>query len=237
MRKRFFRIGSFAILLVAAGLAASCSGDDGDPGVVGTNGTEGVGFAEAVSKGGIILIVDGTRPDGVAFKDTVDFRFAGSNPNYSGLSRMNPASDVFNSVNLLRFQSMDDMLNSNNELGYIYSSSVGALQDESPNESMGIQLQVNGVTIKSPTENTYFMLNFGTSFSHYYDAETGEGPIEEGNLVDGAFASYKRVVGADGKFEYKVSGTVPAENNNTGRDLKITVIADAIVSEQIGGGI
>src|SRR4051812_2009107 len=85
------KINLFVAIVSIASLIAGCKGKDGDPGPAGTNGTNGTtgtngtngtngtGFDEATKNGNIMIYLDGTRPDGIAFKDTLDFRFCPTN--------------------------------------------------------------------------------------------------------------------------------------------------------------
>jgi hypothetical protein len=233
MKKKTFTWSSLTVLFFAACMVAACSGDEGEPGPAGTNGTDGtdgidVGYEEAISKGNILLVLDGTRPDGIAFKDTIDFRFASTEGGASSIYR-GDGDDDYNEVRLNRRQSIDVQLGEG-QYGTIYSYTTSSL--EGGEEEVSSQISVYYPTIAFPQEKKYFQLYFYFNFQRYFDSEAGE-LLESGDLLDGAVTSYKRSVGTDGKFSYKISGTVPQSNNNTGYDLNVTVIADAIVYEEI----
>ena len=234
MKRKTFTWSSLTVLFFAACMVAACSGDEGEPGPAGTNGTDGkdgkdVAYDEAISKGNVLLILDGTRPDGIAFKDTIDFRFATADWNTSSLYRNDAPTDDYNQVSLRRRQSID-MQFGEGEYGVLNAYSEGYL--EGGEEGVYSNVTAYYPTIAFPQEKKYFQLYASFWFQRYFDSEAGEF-VEPGTLVDGAVTSYKRIVGADGKFSYKINGTVPAGDNNTGYDLKVTVIADALVYEQL----
>lgn len=234
MKRKTFTWSSLTVLFFAACMVAACSGDEGEPGPAGTNGTDGkdgadgidVAYEEAISRGNVLLILDGTRPDGIAFKDTIDFRFS-TDWTASRLYRNDAPTDDYNEVSLRRRQSIDVQYGEG-EMGVLNSYSEGFL--ESGEEGVYSNVDVYYPTIAFPQEKKYFQLYASFWFQRYFD---GEGFVESGTLVEGTVASYKRIVGTDGKFSYKISGTVPSEYNNTGYDLNVTVVTDVVVYEQL----
>ncbi len=56
----------------------SCSGEDGTNGTNGLDGTNGEGFEELTKFGYMTMVLEGTRPDNVAFKDSTLFKFTAS---------------------------------------------------------------------------------------------------------------------------------------------------------------
>lgn len=55
------------------------AGKDGVDGIDGEDGEDGEGFDEVTQYGNITVYLDGTRLDGVAFKDTSDFEYTAVN--------------------------------------------------------------------------------------------------------------------------------------------------------------
>lgn len=227
---KIFTIKPLIIALVAVIILTGCQ--DGDQGPAGTDGTNGVGFEEALEKGNVLVYLDGTRPDGVAFKDTLDFRFSSSDLNYSYLYRYDPPSDSDNYTYLKRY------LGFNAGGGYYddpeggYAETWSEVWFYSPNAgdtSIWVELGLN-TSIAFPEDHKYFDLDDYYYFASYHD-EVGE-EYSYGNVTDSTFTAYS-YTGSTGSLKYKASFTVPADYNSSGYDLKVTYITDATVYESL----
>jgi hypothetical protein len=131
---------------------------------------------------------------------------------------------------LLRYQGFDGISEAGG--GYVRARSEGWWNNDADPKSQYASLEVHNTMVVFPTEHKYFELNTNFSFEKYYDSESQE-LVEDGNLAEGAFASYSFDVATTGKVAYKYSGTIDAESNSTGYDLKVTVVANATVLESI----
>lgn len=243
MKKNTFTLASLATLAFAAILVAGCSGDDGAPGPAGTNGTNGTngtagtngtngtngaGFDEAIAKGNIILYLDGTRPDGVAFKDTIDYRFASTDPDDSRFyddTDEGEESDIETYV--MRYKGYDA---TGGGLG-IYS--YGWYYNDTDPKSQEVEVYLNNTVIEFPEEHKYFDLNMDYVYLDKYFNTESETVETETNLSEPDFASFTFDVATTGKVAYKFSGIVAGGSNSTGSDLKITVVANASVVQSI----
>jgi len=120
-------------LLSAVLFLAGCKGKQGDPGPAGNNGTNGtngtngangtngingtngVGFEQAVKNGNILIYLDGKTPAGVAFKDTLDYKFSSSDLSNSAVDSVSPTDIRFTLQRFLIFDNytLDDYINLN----------------------------------------------------------------------------------------------------------------------------
>jgi hypothetical protein len=249
-----FRLASVAAVLAASAWLVSCSGDDGAVGPAGkdgtngtngTNGENGVGFDDAIAKGNIVLILDGKRPDGVAFKDTLDFRFAPTSPRYSSVevySFINGEGETaqeYNGyyANIKRFQSWDGSgdgyYDENGEAGTVRSE-VRSETDPAGNPSRQyFWLGTNAATVEFPAEKKYFELYIDSYFDNYIN-EAGEWEVWGGyGIADSTITTFTKTIAADHKLTYNITYTVPADYNSTGYDLKVTAVANVNLFEQI----
>jgi hypothetical protein len=224
--KRIFTAGSLAALLfVASVVVVSCTGEDGDPGTAGTDGTNGVGFDESLSKGNVVVILDGKRPDGVAFKDTIDFRYAPSDLGSSALTKNGDSEDQYTRIYLDRYQSIDGRVNDINGVNVWGGSRV----DGNNNTSTYSELDLDDVVIEFPADHKYFYLNTDFYWEKYYS----EGVEEYTNMTNPVLSGYTYDVATTGKIGFKLTGVVPAEENSTGYDLTVIAVVDASVYQQM----
>jgi len=234
------KLASLTVAIAAAAFLASCSGDDGavgpagKDGTNGTNGTNGVGFEEAISRGNVLIILDGKRPDGLAFKDTVNFRFAPGSPRYSSFQSY---SDDYNYTDtyIKRYQGWDqsgDPYNEDYTTGTLYSWTTVGL-DANVLKYQYLNFEFDHVYIEFPAENKFFDLDFESYISNYVDSETGQWETYYSyNFGDSTITSFTNAI-TNGAFKYNIGFTVPADNNSTGYDLKVTAIGDLTLEQQM----
>lgn len=238
MKKSIFKFGVLFAAMVAAASLTGCHGDDGEPGPAGTNGTngtnglDGVGFEEGVSRGKIVVELDGQRPDGADFTQTIEFPYAPTNLEYSRLTRYDEGTNDDNYVQLARFQGYDGLSGGGN-VRYFWSETYSWLNEGNDVYNIDFDDMAIYASVSFPDEKKYFNLNAYFDFGRYLD-ESGE-PYYEGNVTEPNIVSYTTTPGADGKFGYKLTGTIPADNNSSGYDLHVTITADVLVYENIGG--
>jgi hypothetical protein len=244
---KFSTLKPLAIALVAVVILAGCKGDQGDPGPTGANGatgatgatgttgatgangtngidgTNGLGFDEAVANGGFSVILDGKRPDGVAFKDTLDFRYSDSNGDNSSISRYITDSDSDNYANIQRY------LGAVSSPYYWDNNNVGNIESRIQVTSEGDTLRYSylslSVSVKFPSDHMYFDMDD----SYYFDETNWDEGV---NVTDSTLTNYS-YASSTGSIKYTVGYTVPAGNNATGYELKVTAIVDAFVYQQL----
>jgi hypothetical protein len=240
MKKNTFSLSSLAMLFSAAIIIASCTGDDGAPGPAGTNGTNGTngtdgkngtngaGFDEAIAKGNVIVMLDGTRPDGVAFKDTVDYRFSNNDMYYSSFyddTQTGEGEDSDIETRIQRYQGYDGG-------GYVSTNTKALVLTGITSKLLSTDMSTNNTIISFPAEHKFFYLEMYPYFNQSYNSETNQVDIAT-NLSDLTLTSYDYNVPTTGKAAYKYSGTLDGGSNSTGNDLKITVIVNATVYKSI----
>jgi hypothetical protein len=190
---------------------AGSTGEKGDKGDVGATGENGEGFGEAVKYGKITLTLTGKKPgnDNIDFTQTMDFRFtpSGADELYD-FSYALPLEGVGTTEFGVRrfYGSVDDVYQEN----YV---------------DMDIVVDVNGPT---PIISTYnFEVNTGivsSDFKYFkirYDHY-------EGFVGNASYSEYSYSP-TTGSLRYKFSFTVPGDSNDTGHDLSVNGLVDAIV--------
>jgi len=234
-----FKLASVAVAIAASAFLASCSGDDGavgpagKDGTNGTNGTNGVGFDDAITRGNILVILDGKRPDGVAFKDTLNFRFAPSSPRYSYFSTYSEG-DTYTDVYAKRYQSWDGSGDPYNDetTGTVYTWTTAGLEGTKLTYQ-SLEVDLEEAYVEFPAEKKYFELNVDSYISNYLNSETGVWENNYSyNFGDSTITSVDTKV-TNGAYKYNFTYVVPANNNSTGYDLKMTAIADLKLDEQM----
>jgi hypothetical protein len=236
-----------AVLISLTIILVNCKGDAGDPGPAGApgtngadgaDGTNGVGFDDAVSRGGVTVYLDGTRPDGVAFKDTLNFAYSSSNLGNSSSYFDAPAdSDV--ETGIQRYLGYNGQ-NDNSAWTWVgtevwFNSAPATKKDTSKYIDFEVYAPVT-----FPKEGKYFQLVIGACYNGCYDdayfgidyANDGTAQSYTGNVSDSTFTGYKYDT-ISGGLQYKSKFTVPDYGNSTGYSLKVTVVTDATVYRTI----
>jgi len=231
-----------AVLISLTIILVNCKGDAGDPGPAGapgtngtdgTDGTNGVGFSDAIAKGSITIYLDGTRPDGVAFKDTVTFPYSSNNMDYSYAYFYEPAdSDV--DTGIKRYAGFNGM--NSNESDYAYAESEVWFRTEAAtkHDTSKYFWGYFNFDVSFPAEGKYFTLQSYSNpyFDSYYNSDGSTS--QDGNVTDSTFTGYK-YDSVSGGLKYKVGFTMAAGDNSSGYDLKVTYVTDAVVYRSLGG--
>jgi hypothetical protein len=205
------------LLIVLAGLIFALAGcKDGDPGKAGTNGTngtnatngtngtDGAGYDQAIKNGSIIIYLNGKRPDGVAFKDTINYLFSSSNLNYSYVE----PGDTYNIVRTRRFQGMDCLSVDN----YV------DINFEVDTEEGVNTYYINCKLVASVTtpDFQYFNLN-----DNYYNDD-------DVNITNPSFTAYS-FDSPSSHLKYNFSFDVASNYNSTGYALNVSGKVDVTV--------
>ncbi|UXP31821.1 hypothetical protein N6H18_15850 [Reichenbachiella agarivorans] len=198
-------------------------GVDGVDGVDGQDGQNGVGFDELTKYGSIKVYLDGTRPDGVLFKDTSDFKYTAtdvfSDSYIGGLSGGNIITKGDNeelSFDILRFLSSPDD---------IYQESITAISLDVVN-NVNSPFEFFSIGIKKSVLTSDFKV-----FSLYIDNSFYTDKL--GSLSGASITDYSYDE-STGNVKFKFSFEVLADDNSTGYPLKISGEVNAIVFENIG---
>jgi len=203
---------------------AGTTGAAGANGINGLNGTNGEGFEDALKNGNILVYLDGTRPDGKDFKDTLDFKFSTTDLGGSSIYRNQSPSDSNNSSYVRRYPDLDGL-----EINYTESEDTDNARsyfhfivDSEGDTIISHSLNLYA-SVAFPTEHKYFQLNNQFYFDDYFDGET-----DGGNADDITISSYS-YDNSTGSLKYKLSYVVPAGNNDSDHELKVTVVVNAHV--------
>jgi len=248
------RMASLAAMFSASAWLVSCSGDDGavgpagkdgSNGTNGTNGTNGangvngVGYNQAISRGNVLLILDGKRPDGVAFKDTIDFRYAPSDLQFSNFYHGNAFSDddTTSEFSIKRFQSWDGegdtYYDENDPTGTLHSDAGTALDSKGTLLARYFEISTSYALVEFPAEKKYFEFNMDANYSLFPEDMQGKLVGDGEHFTDSTFTQFTDFIGADGVQKYNITFTCPADGNSTGYDLKITAIADLKLAQVV----
>jgi len=220
-------------LLALAILLANCKGEDGAVGPAGTNGTNGTngtdGFSEATQDGKIVIYLNGTRPDGKAFKDTIEYKYSPTDAYTNSYAYIYSSDEYDVETHVRRFLAMD----------YDYGNS-----DESEDSYARIQLELS--LINGDTTFNYFGLyiNSDITFKNDHTFFRMDDTFEswantESSITDFDVKAYKYDT-LTGKLTYKFEFTSPQYSgcdycgygNSTGYDLKVSGYVDATVYRQ-----
>ncbi|UII21868.1 hypothetical protein [Fulvivirga ligni] len=190
------------------------AGADGTNGTNGTNGTDGedgmdgAGFDELTKYGNIMIYLDGTRPDEVAFKDTSNFRFVP----IEDISSENVVSisESTYSFRAMRFLSAPDD---------VFQYSVARL----------IMTVEDGETLSFPN----FSLEIGkdvvtTDFKVFGIYDT----YSSSSYTDLVIEDYSYTP-STGTMQFSFSFNVTGANNDTGNDLNVSGEVELVVLEYI----
>jgi hypothetical protein len=201
-------------LVIAVGLILMLAGcKDGDPGKAGTNGTngtsgtngtDGAAYDQAVKNGSIIIYLDGKRPDGVAFKDTINYLFSSSNLTYSYVE----PGDSYTNFRTRRFQGMDCLTVDN----YVdITLDVDTVEDVT-NFYINCDLHASVTT----SDFQYFDLN-----DYFYNSDGA-------NITNPAFTAYS-FDASTSRLKYKFSFDVASNYNSTDYPLNVSGVVDVTV--------
>jgi len=226
LKSSLFTAGLLSLVM----LLLNCKGD------AGAVGPSGVGFDEATKDGKIVVYLDGTRPDGKAFKDTLEFKFAATyadNNSYSEPDGWGENYDVYTYVQ--RYLAMD---NDNQSDSYASIGFEASLNGKDTVKNFEMYLNTD-VTFKS--DHKYFRM-YNDEF--YFDSTPNN---LDNNITDYAVTAYKYDT-LSGKLTYKFKFTQPYgmvydgcndgctdyAYNSTGYDLNVSGYVDAVVYQNIG---
>jgi hypothetical protein len=211
--------------LVALGIfmsfLVSCAGEDGDvgpqgpAGANGIDGKDGVDGKDATSDlekyGNIMIFLDGTRPDGIVFKDTMNFKYYPTTLENNSMRIDENGEQYFEAI---RHSSLGKNMSSNEGRGFVkleFVAHQGTGTIEFKNESFVLEEIVEtddnkAFQLETDDSGGINYLNFSSEYS--YNVSTGN-------------------------LKLKFSMTIPPRGNTTRYDLKVTGIADVIVKQQI----
>jgi hypothetical protein len=183
------------------------NGANGQNGTNGANGTNGIGFEESTQFGNITLKLTGTRPDGVAFTKSLDFKFAPSNVYWSTIF---PSGRTSTTSQLKRYSSFGDSdTDEENNSGYV----MVVLR---ANAESDYRLNMHLKTSITTPDFKYFNMNDG-----YYN-------VDNINISDLSVVDYSYTSG-NGELKYTMRFMVDGQNNSTGYPLSVELKTNAIV--------
>ncbi|MEX0315510.1 MAG: hypothetical protein AB3N18_15135 [Allomuricauda sp.] len=236
--KRFNLLYVFSLLMAFS--LVSCSGEDGAdgadgadgdpgaPGLNGTNGTDGtdgtdgengVGFDELTKYGHLTMVLEGTRPDGVEFRDSTAFKFTpmdgGGLPYVNGLT-VTEGEITNHRFDIQRFLSSPDDFYQENYLAFNNLSIVDLGGDNE--EIVDVALNIESYAVIGE-DNKYFVID-----DYFFPDSEGVSDFE---ITDIAFDAETNHL----TFSYTLN--VNADNNDSGNDLSISGTADVYVLEEI----
>jgi len=215
-------------LLSLVALLLNCKGD------AGAVGPSGAGFDEATKDGKIVVYLDGTRPDGKAFKDTLEFKFAATYANYNSSAYTNGWGANYNiETYVKRYLAMDNNSNNNtNGDSYVSIDFEASLSGADTVKNFDMYLNTD---VTSESDHKYFRMNNDEFYFQTNSSDNG--------VTNYAVTAYKYDT-TSGKVSYKFKFTQPygydACNdgcyyyNSTGYDLNVSGYVDAIVYQNIG---
>lgn len=218
--KHTLKLSLSVLILAVLAFFAGCT-KKGDPGPAGadgtngTNGTTGVGFDEAVKNGNIVVYFDGKRPDGVAFKDTIDFRFAPASLDYSSVYVYDVDDNDFY---VRRYSGMDFYIDSEESDDNYADMDLEVYTGDGTNYYLYLDLRAD----ISTAEFKYFQID-----NYLYNTDGS-------NYLNENFSGYSYDPGT-GKFKVTFSCTIDGGNNETTFPLNVKFVVDATVYEQIYG--
>ncbi|WP_136466099.1 hypothetical protein [Flagellimonas onchidii] len=195
-------------------------GEQGGQGADGADGTNGVGFDELTKYGHLTMVLEGTRPDGVEFRNSTAFKFTpveGNELNVSNILKVTENVDITNYEFQIRrfFSSPDD--------SYQYSRldfsnfSIDNL-GENNEEVVDVQLSIRQYAVIGD-DNKYFIMD-----DTFYTDSEGVSGFEITDITFDAETNHLT-------FSYSLN--VDGNNNDSGNDLSISGTADVYVLEQI----
>lgn len=184
-------------------------GQDGQNGQDGQDGQDGQGFDELLEYGNIMVYLDGTRPDGIAFRDTSNFRFVP----IEDISSENTVTvtDNISQYRAMRFLSAPDDI-------YQYTASRMQL---TATEDQG--------NITFDNFNLSFRKDIVTPDYKVFDMNDTYTETNYSNLVISDY-SYDQTTN---NLRFSFSFETPASSNDTGHDLNVSGEVNVIVLERI----
>ncbi|GLU42658.1 hypothetical protein Musp01_02820 [Muricauda sp. NBRC 101325] len=217
-------------------ILSSCSGEDGldgapgkngdpgdpglngEPGTPGQNGIDAIPFTELTQFGSVVLEMEGTRTDGMAFTDSTSFRFTPTDLEFaltSHLEYQDTPDGTLYQFYVVRFLSMPDSSYQNT----YFSFNVNMLHPGADNmqlKSFSYSLTKYAVV---GDDNRYFILT---------QTHNNQGPeIQNLQITDVTFdATNNHLLFS---FSYTIVGTA----NATGHPLLMSGIADVYLLEKI----
>ena len=222
--KQFIKLGLIFTIATSGIIFTAC--EDGEPGVAGTqgekgatgdtgeNGENGVGYNEATQYGNIVVQYKGTRVDNAPFDKTINFRYSVSGPDIESTSTVwdynNDETDL--EFNIKRYSSV---VTSDNSEGGSNSSVNFNLRQFNDGERESYISIYNNVAIISDDFKFFVLYSNDNQFS-----------ISE-TVSDYSFNS------ATGELKFKFQVTLPAGENPTNHELKITADVNVKVIESV----
>jgi hypothetical protein len=225
--KQIIKFGLMLTVATTGFLFTGC-GEDGDPGVAGDQGEQGdkgdtgdtgahgVGYDEAVQYGNVVVQYTGTRPDNVAFNETVDYKYAplgtGDGEGTSLLDNSSGYADGdYSSFRVGRFVgSVDD---------YYAQSRVIINFERYPDEGEVLQFQTYSLNLDAAfTTSDYKYFKIQGNFSGFVSTE---------NYSDYSYTP------ETGSLKFKINVTIPAEDNDTRNELTVSVTVDVKVFQNV----
>ncbi|UII76930.1 hypothetical protein LV716_03845 [Flagellimonas sp. HMM57] len=200
-------------------------GDNGQNGANGTNGEDGedgahgAGYEELAKYGHVTMVLEGTRTDNVAFKDSTSFRFTPVDiGSIDGTNEFSTDDQIDYYFQFTRFLSApDDVYQNSRILFYVLIDNLG----EEDQSFVG-----GGITLRS-----YAVIGDDDQFftiDGLFDPLFAPDDINI-ELTDLAFDLETKHL----TFSYSLDITADADNNPTGHPLTITGDADVIVFERL----
>lgn len=224
--KQLLTFGLICTIATSGLLFTACQGEDGDPGATGPQGDKGdagakgdngEGYDEAVQYGNIVVQYSGTRPDGIDFSKTVDYKFAplgtgqGEGPNLYGNSYASPDGENYTAFGVGRFLgSVDDY----------YDQSGSTIRfSRYLDEGNNIVFETNALELHNAfATDDYKYFRIDGDFQGYINSE------------DYSDFSYTPETGS---LKFKINVEIPGEDNSTGYDLTLSITADVKVFQYV----
>ncbi|WP_422859019.1 collagen-like triple helix repeat-containing protein [Flagellimonas sp. S174] len=198
-------------------------GDAGEPGADGTNGQNGFGYNGLAQYGYITMVLEGTRADNVAFRDSTSFRFTPVE-----------ATDL-ELFNDLTISEVDDTMIYDLGFQRFFSNPDDELQDSYVR--FDLRIEDLGEESEEVLENfTFFTIeNYAVigEDNKYFTMSGGFAPLDntvsDFSFTDVTFDSETNRL----TFSYSLTVAEDSFGNPTGNSLNISGIANVIVLETL----
>ncbi len=206
--------------IVATGFI-ECDGDQGDvgpkgdPGATGNTGMNGTGFNELTQYGNIELTLSGTRPEGIALNETINFIYM-------------PTSGILDNSSVYTFDDNSVEFNIGREnkgkIAEVGRTSMGGYKN---NLWMSLERNAEGVFYFNQ-----FVIHGDIVTDDFKTIELSYSSSSSNETFNMEVTNYSYTA-ATGSLIFDFSYTIPAVNNNTGNDLNITGEVNVIVFENM----
>jgi hypothetical protein len=227
--QQLLKFGLIFTIATSGLVFSACDGEDGDPGAAGSKGEkgdkgdigdQGAGFDEAVQYGHIVVRYTGTRSDGLAFDETVDYRFAPLSPNDD-----DEESDLFYN---------SGTISEENVRAFRVGRFLGSIDDSDDRSSVTVGLMRALEGDKEQFDLFDLLLEAALTTDDYKYFSIRQNIAEFVSSEDISEYSYTPTTGS---LKVKIDTTLPGENNETGNELTLSITVDATVFENLQGDV